>query len=86
MYKYNNQDHSMITALYGVRNICGANYDLCAVNTEPDYHKERRHKQSVGNAVTDRTVLGLSCLHCAHVQQTTAEQSEMWARRIPSCG
>jgi protoporphyrinogen oxidase len=47
MHKYNNQDHSMITALYAARNICGADYDLWAVNTEPDYHEEkndvRRH-------------------------------------------
>lgn len=42
MHKYNNQDHSMITALYAARNICGANYDLWAVNTEPDYHEEKK--------------------------------------------
>ena len=40
LHKYNNQDHSMITALYAARNICGADYDLWAVNTEPDYHEE----------------------------------------------
>jgi protoporphyrinogen oxidase len=40
MHKYNNQDHSMITALYAARNISGANYDLWAVNSEPDYHEE----------------------------------------------
>ena len=44
MHKYNNQDHSMITALYAARNICGANYDLWAVNTEPDYHEEKKVK------------------------------------------
>jgi protoporphyrinogen oxidase len=48
MHKYNNQDHSMITALYAARNICGANYDLWAVNTEPDYHEEKQEKP--GNA------------------------------------
>ncbi|MBV8051777.1 MAG: NAD(P)/FAD-dependent oxidoreductase [Acidobacteriaceae bacterium] len=41
MHKYNNQDHSMMTALYAARNIMGANYDLWAVNTEPEYHEER---------------------------------------------
>jgi protoporphyrinogen oxidase len=41
MHKYNNQDHSMITALYAARNICGADYDLWTVNTEPDYHEEK---------------------------------------------
>ncbi|MGH9685830.1 MAG: NAD(P)/FAD-dependent oxidoreductase [Candidatus Acidiferrales bacterium] len=42
MHKYNNQDHSMITAIYAAENICGAKYDLWAVNTEPDYHEEKR--------------------------------------------
>ena len=46
MHKYNNQDHSMITALYAARNICGANYDLWAVNTEADYHEERKENVS----------------------------------------
>jgi len=46
MHKYNNQDHSMMTALYAARNVCGANYDLWAVNTEPDYHEERKQTQS----------------------------------------
>lgn len=41
MHKYNNQDHSMITGLYAARNICGANYDLWAVNTDPEYHEEK---------------------------------------------
>jgi protoporphyrinogen oxidase len=41
MHKYNNQDHSMITALYAARNILGATYDLWAVNTEPDYHERK---------------------------------------------
>jgi protoporphyrinogen oxidase len=42
MHKYNNQDHSMMTALYAARNIMGASYDLWAVNTEPEYHEEKR--------------------------------------------
>jgi protoporphyrinogen oxidase len=39
MHKYNNQDHSMMTALFAARNIMGAEYDLWAVNTEPEYHE-----------------------------------------------
>ena len=45
MHKYNNQDHSMITALYAARNICGADHDLWAVNTEPEYHEEKEEKK-----------------------------------------
>jgi protoporphyrinogen oxidase len=50
MHKYNNQDHSMITALYAARNVCGANYDLWAVNTEPDYHEEKREARGQATA------------------------------------
>jgi len=46
MHKYNNQDHSMITALYAARNICGSDYDLWAVNTEPEYHEEKQESTS----------------------------------------
>ena len=35
MHKYNNQDHSMITALYAARNILGGRYDLWAVTPNP---------------------------------------------------
>ncbi len=40
MHKYNNQDHSMMTAIGAARNILGANIDLWAINTEPDYQEE----------------------------------------------
>ncbi len=40
MHKYNNQDHSMMTALCAARNILGASHDLWAINTEPDYQEE----------------------------------------------
>ena len=41
MHKYNNQDHSMMTALCAVRNIQGAQFDLWAINSEPEYHEEK---------------------------------------------
>jgi protoporphyrinogen oxidase len=40
MHKYNNQDHSMMTALCAAQNICGAEHDIWAINSEPDYHEE----------------------------------------------
>jgi protoporphyrinogen oxidase len=40
MHRYNNQDHSMLTAMLAVRNIEGASYDVWAVNADPDYHEE----------------------------------------------
>jgi protoporphyrinogen oxidase len=42
MHKYNNQDHSMLTAMLAVQNILGANHDLWGVNTDQDYHENLR--------------------------------------------
>ncbi len=39
-HKYNNQDHSMLTALLAVRNILGAGHDLWSVNTDQEYLEE----------------------------------------------
>jgi protoporphyrinogen oxidase len=47
MHKYNNQDHSMMTAMCAAKNVLGANYDLWAINTEPEYHEEVREKTEV---------------------------------------
>jgi protoporphyrinogen oxidase len=44
MHRYNNQDHSMLTAMLAVKNILGAKYDLWKVNADEEYHEEiRRH-------------------------------------------
>jgi protoporphyrinogen oxidase len=40
MHKYNNQDHSMYTAMLSVENIFGANHDVWTVNVEAEYHEE----------------------------------------------
>jgi protoporphyrinogen oxidase len=45
MHKYNNQDHSMMTALCAARNIMGAKHDLWAINTEPEYHEEKKEEK-----------------------------------------
>jgi protoporphyrinogen oxidase len=42
MHKYNNQDHSMYTAMLAVANLEGASHDLWAVNSDLDYHEEQR--------------------------------------------
>jgi protoporphyrinogen oxidase len=44
MHKYNNQDHSMLTAMTAVDNIIAGRTDksnIWAVNTEQDYHEEK---------------------------------------------
>jgi protoporphyrinogen oxidase len=48
MHKYNNQDHSMLTAMTAVDNILAGITDKSAVweiNTEQDYHEERQHEE-----------------------------------------
>jgi protoporphyrinogen oxidase len=42
MHKYNNQDHSMMTAMLVVENLLlGTEHDIWAVNVEEDYHESR---------------------------------------------
>jgi len=43
MHRYNNQDHSMLTAMLAVENILdpSAKHDLWAVNVEEEYHEEK---------------------------------------------
>jgi protoporphyrinogen oxidase len=41
LHRYNNQDHSMWTAILGTLNsLDGTNHDVWAVNTEAEYHEE----------------------------------------------
>jgi protoporphyrinogen oxidase len=40
MHKYNNQDHSMYTAMLTVENILGASHDIWQVNVEAAYHEK----------------------------------------------
>ena len=42
MHKYNNQDHSMFTAMLSVQNIVeGATHDIWSVNVEQEYHESK---------------------------------------------
>ncbi len=40
LHKYNNQDHSMLTAILAVENLFGAHHDVWAVNSDDEYHEE----------------------------------------------
>ena len=52
MHKYNNQDHSMMTALLCARNIAGAGpYDPWCVNTDAEYHEENAPASETARAV-----------------------------------
>ncbi len=39
MHRYNNQDHSMVTAMLAVENIFGAEHDLWTVNVDEEYQE-----------------------------------------------
>jgi protoporphyrinogen oxidase len=41
MHRYNNQDHSMLTAMLSVENVFGAHHDVWNVNVEEEYHEEK---------------------------------------------
>jgi len=49
MHKYNNQDHSMLTAMLSVENIGGAEHDVWAVNVEADYLEESSGDDASGS-------------------------------------
>jgi hypothetical protein len=47
MHKYNNQDHSMLTAMTAVENIVNGvktKDNIWAINTEMEYHEEKAEK------------------------------------------
>jgi protoporphyrinogen oxidase len=51
MHKYNNQDHSMMTAMLSVDNLLhDAAHDVWAVNVEEDYHEEHSTSKSDSGA------------------------------------
>jgi hypothetical protein len=49
-HRYNNQDHSMVTAIYAARNIAGEKYDIWEVNVEAEYHEEAKPDEQATQA------------------------------------
>jgi len=47
MHKYNNQDHSMLTAMMVLWNMQGADHDVWEVNTDFEYHEEQKLESPV---------------------------------------
>jgi protoporphyrinogen oxidase len=63
MHRYNNQDHSMYTAMLTVDNILGATppHDIWAVNVEEEYHEEK----SSGRTGRDAPVITRAAMDAA---------------------
>ncbi|MEM9444801.1 MAG: NAD(P)/FAD-dependent oxidoreductase [Verrucomicrobiota bacterium] len=55
MHKYNNQDHSMLTAMMAVKNILGENHNLWEVNADQEYHEEVQSEEERQLAETLKT-------------------------------
>ncbi len=53
MHKYNNQDHSMLTAMLAVENILGASHDLWQVNADEEYLEESALSEEGGGVSCD---------------------------------
>ncbi len=58
MHKYNNQDHSMYTAMLTVENLHGAQHDIWAVNVEEEYHEEGGSDGPIGGTPAAPTTGG----------------------------
>ncbi len=54
MHRYNNQDHSMYTAMLTVENILGADHDIWSVNVEEEYHETSSSASGDGSTGTGR--------------------------------
>jgi protoporphyrinogen oxidase len=60
MHKYNNQDHSMLTAMTAVDNIISGRLDqsnIWAVNTEMEYHEEKTVSESGASETQHSSVI-----------------------------
>lgn len=55
-HRYNNQDHSMVTALRAVRNLRGASLDVWDVNVEAEYHEEASEFPEAGDRAVPASV------------------------------
>jgi protoporphyrinogen oxidase len=72
LHRYNNQDHSMWTAVLGTLNLLdGAEHDVWSVNTEAEYHEEG---ELVADALLD---VGLSA-------GPQPERHPTWPQRAPA--
>ncbi len=75
MHKYNNQDHSMLTAMYTVKNIMGADYNVWDVNVEQEYHEEIDNKNEQADNEVKQQIAQLSSTQPLVPQRIRAAES-----------
>ncbi len=54
MHKYNNQDHSMLTAIIAARRLSGDKRDPWCVNTDAEYHEDASEASNNGRMVPEK--------------------------------
>jgi protoporphyrinogen oxidase len=70
MHRYNNQDHSMLTAMLSVENILhGSDHDVWTVNVDAEYHEEHADPAKNGSTGRDAPVLPRAALDAAAAQR-----------------
>lgn len=50
LHRYNNQDHSMLSAMLAARNVLGEHHDVWGVNVERSYHEEFQVKKDASSS------------------------------------
>ncbi len=79
MHRYNNQDHSMLTAILAVRNLFGEQHDLWTVNAERSYHENFTKEEwdartrTAGSSV-ESPVAPDRILHCPPLVEPSPEK------------
>ena len=72
MHRYNNQDHSMLTAMLSVENILdGEHHDVWTVNVDAEYHEEHADESKNGSTGRDAPVLPRAALDAAAARRAT---------------
>jgi len=76
MHRYNNQDHSMLTAMLSVENILhGEHHDVWSVNVDAEYHEEHDDPSMNGATGRDAPLLPRAALDAAAAARAQKQQS-----------
>jgi protoporphyrinogen oxidase len=80
MHKYNNQDHSMFTAMLSVENILGAQHDVWSVNVEAEYHEQTSGANTKSATGRDAPVLPRRALDAAAAARAAESKADAAGR------
>ncbi|MBC7807570.1 MAG: NAD(P)/FAD-dependent oxidoreductase [Akkermansiaceae bacterium] len=83
LHRYNNQDHSMLTAILAVRNLFGEGHNLWEVNTERSYHEDFVAKPG-GKSVPEGGKVVLSAGKTASGE--VPDSATVWETKQPYAG